>query len=260
MLVLNLHDQNVICAVNTQHNCARNQCSTTLTKKVHQEREKTQTLEPELNHLNPKDLLLNSAQMWSSHYVQNFHKSPLPLDCEMAIHKGAAREVEIGRAKDAKKGKRGNGKGKESSKAPKNVGSQKNTWANTTQGETSGAPVSGNSHLSLESTSMNHRRVFTHNAPAYTQFQSPSGGENSHNGYQFTFLLRSPNHAQSFEGLQTPQHTPSILYHSNINASAPSNLIPMAVAPAGSTLLSAVQRPSALAPILQRLSLQRHKQ
>lgn len=46
--------------------------------------------------------MLNCAQMRDYQYIQFFLKQPIPLDCKISIHEGAAREIQIWREKKDK--------------------------------------------------------------------------------------------------------------------------------------------------------------
>jgi hypothetical protein len=63
--------QELICAVNVNHNCAAHACKTTLTRRVVQERRQTDHFENEVTHTTePDDCFLNLAQLRSATDVQ----------------------------------------------------------------------------------------------------------------------------------------------------------------------------------------------
>lgn len=81
----------VLCTVNTQHNCSKYQCSTTGIRHVYQERVRTTATKPVVEHVSsPDDLVLNMAQMRNAVYLQQFRISPIPLDLSKTIQESAA--------------------------------------------------------------------------------------------------------------------------------------------------------------------------
>ncbi|KAJ6618149.1 hypothetical protein B0H10DRAFT_2164261 [Mycena sp. CBHHK59/15] len=68
--------QELICAVNVNHNCAAHACKTTLTRRVVQERRQTDHFENEVTHTTePNDCFLNLAQLRSATDVQQFRSA-----------------------------------------------------------------------------------------------------------------------------------------------------------------------------------------
>ncbi|KIK17892.1 hypothetical protein PISMIDRAFT_31698, partial [Pisolithus microcarpus 441] len=53
----------LICCINVQHNCAGHQCTGSSTVSVYEEREKTTKTARCIEHREPADLILNTAQM-----------------------------------------------------------------------------------------------------------------------------------------------------------------------------------------------------
>jgi len=85
--------QDLLCTVNTQHDCDSNKCTTTGFRYVYQERVRTQRRAPIVEHLrNPDDLILNTAQMRDAVHVQKFRIPPDALD-EPAILDASVRRV-----------------------------------------------------------------------------------------------------------------------------------------------------------------------
>ncbi|KAJ7436186.1 hypothetical protein FB451DRAFT_1379084 [Mycena latifolia] len=77
--------QELLCAVNVNHNCAAHQCKTTLTRRVTQERQKTDHFENEVNHaVEPNDCFLNLAQLRSATDLQKFRSSICFPDVSLA--------------------------------------------------------------------------------------------------------------------------------------------------------------------------------
>ncbi|KAJ7686893.1 hypothetical protein B0H14DRAFT_2307407, partial [Mycena olivaceomarginata] len=65
--------EELICAVNVNHNCAANGCQTAPTRQVRQERQRTDLFENEVTHtVQPNDCFLNLAQLRSATDVQQF--------------------------------------------------------------------------------------------------------------------------------------------------------------------------------------------
>ncbi|KAI6137573.1 hypothetical protein BKA82DRAFT_4335007 [Pisolithus tinctorius] len=82
----------VICCVNVQHNCAGHGCTGSSTVSVYKEREKTTKTAKRIEHCEPLDLILNTAQMRNACHVQRFRTPVQQLDRDWAIHTGAAAE------------------------------------------------------------------------------------------------------------------------------------------------------------------------
>ncbi|KAK7016987.1 hypothetical protein VNI00_018785 [Paramarasmius palmivorus] len=88
----------VLCAVNVQHDCIRNKCKVQQTAVVRQERHDTELRRGRVIHLgNPDDVVLNTAQMRSAKFVQEF-RIPAPiLPMAATLHESSQREIEIRR-------------------------------------------------------------------------------------------------------------------------------------------------------------------
>ncbi|KAJ3903783.1 hypothetical protein F5879DRAFT_803009 [Lentinula edodes] len=86
--------ENILCPVNTQHRCQANGCDLSEFRLVREERETTQKRLPRTHHYNPNDRLLNTNQMRSGVYVQAFRPVLPPLNRDVAIQDGAARELQ----------------------------------------------------------------------------------------------------------------------------------------------------------------------
>ena len=111
--------QDILCTVNAQHDCHRNQCSTTGFWYVYQERVQTQTKYSTMEHTqNPDDLVLNTAQMRDTVHVQHYRIDSEPLDTNSVIQEGAARVIDARKTADsmsnetAMHGGRGHGRGR----------------------------------------------------------------------------------------------------------------------------------------------------
>ena len=86
-----------------QHNCYRHKCSVVASaKRIRQEREDTDQYGVTIRHNSPDDVMVNCAQMRDYQYVQFFHTPPKPLNREVAIHEGAARELGMRRERQKK--------------------------------------------------------------------------------------------------------------------------------------------------------------
>lgn len=85
--------QDLLCTVNTQHDCDTNKCTTSGFRYVYQERVRTQRRAPIVQHLkNPDDLILNTAQMRDAIHLQKFRIPPAVLD-EPAVIDSSVRRV-----------------------------------------------------------------------------------------------------------------------------------------------------------------------
>ena len=83
--ISSLPAQELICAVNVNHNCAAHQCKITPTRQVIQERRKTVHFENEVNHaVESDDCFLNLAQLRSATDVQKFRNSAQSPDLSLA--------------------------------------------------------------------------------------------------------------------------------------------------------------------------------
>ncbi|KAI6040695.1 hypothetical protein EDC04DRAFT_2512352, partial [Pisolithus marmoratus] len=59
----------LICCVNVQHNCAGHHCTGSSSVSVYKECEKTTKTMQRIEHYNPSDLILNTAQMHNAAHV-----------------------------------------------------------------------------------------------------------------------------------------------------------------------------------------------
>ncbi|KAJ7038972.1 hypothetical protein C8F04DRAFT_1321658 [Mycena alexandri] len=105
--------EELICAVNVNHNCAAHGCRMTPTRQVLQERQRTDLLENEVNHtVQPDDCFLNLAQLRSATEVQQFRSGtrypglPLAEAIEQAIHNRERLEREAKELEQAKETER----------------------------------------------------------------------------------------------------------------------------------------------------------
>ncbi|KAF8824027.1 hypothetical protein HHX47_DHR9000094 [Lentinula edodes] len=90
-----LPPQNILCPVDTQHNCAGNNCDLSNFHAVRQERELTEHRLPRTCHHNDTEhqRLLNTNQMRSGVFVQRLRPTIPPLDPDLMISEGATREI-----------------------------------------------------------------------------------------------------------------------------------------------------------------------
>ncbi|RDB27987.1 hypothetical protein Hypma_002121 [Hypsizygus marmoreus] len=89
----------VICTVNAQHNCAENRCTDSGTQPVYQERQLTEHTRPIIQHSrNPRQLVLNTAQMRDARYLQKFRIASEPLDAEEILEQSVFTEIAIRKA------------------------------------------------------------------------------------------------------------------------------------------------------------------
>ncbi|KAJ7808632.1 hypothetical protein B0H14DRAFT_3091039 [Mycena olivaceomarginata] len=104
----------LVCAVNVNHNCAAHQCKMTLTRRVVQERQRTDRFENEVNHaVEPNDCFLNLAQLRSATDVQHFRsRTRFPgLSLQDAIEKSIENKARLEReAKEPQAAKASRGK------------------------------------------------------------------------------------------------------------------------------------------------------
>jgi hypothetical protein len=84
--------QDILCTVNTQHNCSANSCTTSNIRFIFQERERTEQTRPMVAHASPEDIVLNTAQMRDAIYVQRFRLPSETLDSDEVIMASSARE------------------------------------------------------------------------------------------------------------------------------------------------------------------------
>ncbi|KAF7349031.1 hypothetical protein MVEN_01424500 [Mycena venus] len=102
----------LVCAINVNHNCAAHQCKMSLTRRVVQERQETDRFENELNHaVEPNDCFLNLTQLRSATHVQYFRsKTRFPdLSLVDAIEKAIENKERLER--EAKGGSQGGSQG-----------------------------------------------------------------------------------------------------------------------------------------------------
>ncbi|KAJ7623989.1 hypothetical protein B0H17DRAFT_1288780 [Mycena rosella] len=121
----------LICAVNVNHNCAAHRCKTALTRQVVQERQHTDHLENEVNHtVEPNDCFLNLAQLRSATDVQRFRSGiPFPgLPLIEAIEQAILNKDRLEReTKDAEEAKESERQERGRAKASKKTGTQAGT-------------------------------------------------------------------------------------------------------------------------------------
>ncbi|KII95863.1 hypothetical protein PLICRDRAFT_98567, partial [Plicaturopsis crispa FD-325 SS-3] len=118
--------EDILCAVNTFHNCAAHGCTVTRTRIAVQERQQTAHKEDEIVHATcPDDQLLNLAQLRSATYIQYFQPDaqypnlPRAAMIEAAIQNKKNLDRENQKAKDdreRRKNEKGKGKGKRTRK------------------------------------------------------------------------------------------------------------------------------------------------
>ena len=89
---------------NVQHNCAACKCTINNIRRVRQERVELAMMSPGVEHQNIKNFILNTSKMHDSEVIQAFHQEAYPINREMAIHNGAAREIAISREKERRAG------------------------------------------------------------------------------------------------------------------------------------------------------------
>ncbi|KAI6037194.1 hypothetical protein BKA83DRAFT_4460283 [Pisolithus microcarpus] len=92
----------LICCINVQHNCAGHQCTGSSTVSVYEECEKTTKTARCIEHREPADLILNTAQMHNAIYVQQFRTQVQQIQRNWAIHTGAAAELNTQKIKQQK--------------------------------------------------------------------------------------------------------------------------------------------------------------
>ncbi|KAI0737866.1 hypothetical protein BC629DRAFT_1687266 [Irpex lacteus] len=77
--------QTLVCSVNVQHNCANNGCDLSDTRTVYLEREQQAERAAAVHHLNPDDLVLNTAKMRDARFVQTFAISPPDVNLDSVL-------------------------------------------------------------------------------------------------------------------------------------------------------------------------------
>ncbi|KIJ40620.1 hypothetical protein M422DRAFT_256592 [Sphaerobolus stellatus SS14] len=89
------------CTVNVQHNCLDNNCTIDYIHTVMQEREQSEEREMRLQHVKPRDLILNTGQMRDSQFVQFFQTPPILLNRSEAILHGVVLEIQVAKTRQA---------------------------------------------------------------------------------------------------------------------------------------------------------------
>ncbi|KAG6808386.1 hypothetical protein H0H92_004302, partial [Tricholoma furcatifolium] len=92
--------KDVQCAVNVQHNCVEHACKLVKSRVVYQEREATGKRELSVQHNNPHDYVLNTAQMRNAFYIHPFRSRMPFLNRTEIIHDAAKREVDERKKKE----------------------------------------------------------------------------------------------------------------------------------------------------------------
>lgn len=83
------------CAVNVQHNCARNECDLSRRVTVQQERQDTANTRAAIRHKNNlEDMVLNTAKMRDARWVQKFAPEAPTTDFEAIVNASVEREFQ----------------------------------------------------------------------------------------------------------------------------------------------------------------------
>lgn len=90
--------QNILCAANLQHRCEAHKCDTSGIEYVYEERQQTEKTKPSVHHIgDANDLVLNTARMRDAKHFHHLRIPTEPLDMDIAIHEGAAGEINLRR-------------------------------------------------------------------------------------------------------------------------------------------------------------------
>ncbi|KAK7032978.1 hypothetical protein R3P38DRAFT_3313080 [Favolaschia claudopus] len=90
--------QDVLCAVNVQHNCMDHRCTVASTVPIFQERARTTQTAARVVHSHPQDdVVLNTAQMRDAVLVQPYRVHSTALDVDRVVTESAAKEVDARR-------------------------------------------------------------------------------------------------------------------------------------------------------------------
>ncbi|KAJ7127459.1 hypothetical protein C8R43DRAFT_897443, partial [Mycena crocata] len=81
--------QSIKCTINIQHNCADNNCRSTRSRVVFNEREATEERALVVEHLSNSDLIVNTAQMRDAASLDAFRWTPSPLVTASIVQKAA---------------------------------------------------------------------------------------------------------------------------------------------------------------------------
>ncbi|KAF4609714.1 hypothetical protein D9613_011993 [Agrocybe pediades] len=95
-----VHFSDILCTVNTQHNCLEYDCRPTGFRHVYQERVQTGTRASIQHSGNLGDKILNTAQMRDAIYVQQFRIPSTPLDEDTIVVESVARTIDQRRTAD----------------------------------------------------------------------------------------------------------------------------------------------------------------
>ncbi|KAF7976628.1 hypothetical protein HWV62_5933 [Athelia sp. TMB] len=88
----------ILCTVNTPHNCADHACGIGGSRPIYQEREMTNSTRSVVSHIDPYDVMLNTAQMRDALHVQKFRMPAEILDEQAVITASVAREIDLRKA------------------------------------------------------------------------------------------------------------------------------------------------------------------
>ncbi|KAF7364704.1 hypothetical protein MVEN_00340200 [Mycena venus] len=139
----------LVCAINVNHNCAAHRCQTARTRRVFQERKKTDHFENEVTHtIEPNDCFVNLAQLRSATEVQNLRSGvrypglSLVEAIEQSIQNREQLEREAKAAEEAKDlERREKAAGKEAKAVQKELAKQR---GNASKGSSGGKRVKAN--------------------------------------------------------------------------------------------------------------------
>ncbi|KAI0258001.1 hypothetical protein BC834DRAFT_964009 [Gloeopeniophorella convolvens] len=91
-----VHISNIICVVNVQHRCLANGCKASGSEHMYQERIAVGHTRAAVEHINPGDLILNTAQMRNAAHVDmfRFRAEPTAVDLDNAVLSGVRNEID----------------------------------------------------------------------------------------------------------------------------------------------------------------------
>ena len=83
----------LLCNINVQHNCAKQKCDLSATRKAYLEREELPNAAPKVHHKNEDDLILNTARMRDAKIIQRFVAKLPDLDLDSIVRESCRLDI-----------------------------------------------------------------------------------------------------------------------------------------------------------------------
>ncbi|KAJ3712456.1 hypothetical protein C8R42DRAFT_594627, partial [Lentinula raphanica] len=212
--------QDVLCVANIQHNCCDNKCPVKRTGSVMKEREESKEKVLRVEHINTGSLILNTAQMRSSAYLQPFRMS-IPMSDRGSIIQDSVR-AEI----DARKQKAKTDLSTGTRQVSRPPNPRSHIYPTSTTTTDSSTQPSFQSHPFHSPAAQPHTDLYYHNYSQRQRHPHPLYGPAATATSNEPQLSSQAHHIHPRETLQSSRtpgalYTPEGLYHSNAHSFHP---------------------------------------